>query len=36
MEIYSGTEWIPAVGVDGPASADEIEDILNIYSLIIG
>lgn len=36
MEIYSGTEWIPAVGVEGPASADEIEDILNIYSLIIG
>jgi hypothetical protein len=36
MEIYSGTTWIPAVGTEGPAGADEIEDILNIYALIIG
>lgn len=42
MEVYSGdvllgdNGWIPCVGPNGPATLSEIEETLNIYSLILG
>lgn len=36
MEVFDGTTWIPAVGLQGAASQEDIEDTLNLYSLILG
>lgn len=36
MEVYSGVTWIPAVGTQGAASQDQIQETLNLYALVLG
>jgi hypothetical protein len=36
MEVYDGVDWISAVGTQGAASLEDIEDTINLYSIILG
>lgn len=36
MEAFSGTAWIPAVGTQGSATQDQIQETLNLYALVLG
>lgn len=36
MEVFNGTAWIPATGLSGAATAEEVVDILNLWSLVLG
>jgi len=36
MEVYSGTQWIPATGLVGAASMAEIIDIMDLWGLVLG
>lgn len=36
MEVWNGTSWIPATGTSGAASLNEVIDIFDFYSLILG
>ena len=36
MEVFNGTTWIPAIGGSGTATLDEVNEILDFYSLILG
>jgi hypothetical protein len=36
MEVFSGTTWVPAVGTQGAATQDQIQETLNLYALVLG
>lgn len=36
MEVFNGTEWLAATGASGNISADDAEDIMDIWTLILG
>lgn len=36
MEVYDGTQWIPAVGTLGAAPLSEVLDIMDLWGLILG
>jgi hypothetical protein len=36
MEVYNGTQWIPAVGTSGAASLTDVIDIMDEFALIFG
>lgn len=36
LEVFSGTDWIPAVGTSGAATQAQIEETLNLYAIILG
>ena len=36
LEVFNGTDWIQATGPLGNATYDEVEDILNTWSIILG
>lgn len=36
MEVYSGTTWVPAVGTQGAATQEQIQETLNLYALVLG
>lgn len=36
MEVFSGTDWIPAVGTQGAATQEQIEETLNLFALVMG
>lgn len=35
-EVYNGTSWIPAIGAGGAVTQTQVDDIMNIWSLILG
>jgi hypothetical protein len=36
MEVFSGTTWVPAVGTQGAATQEQIQETLNLYALVLG
>jgi hypothetical protein len=36
MEVFSGTAWVPAVGTQGAATQEQIQETLNLYALVLG
>ena len=36
MEVYNGTLWIPATGLLGNASMEEVIDIIDLWGLVLG
>lgn len=36
LEVYNGEGWYPAIGTSGAASEDEIIEITNLWSLVLG
>lgn len=36
MEVYNGTNWIPAIGTSGAASLTDVLDIMDEFALIFG
>ena len=36
MEVFDGTEWIPAVGTLGAAPLEQVLDIMDLWGLILG
>ena len=36
LEVYNATDWIPALGTSGAASAETIQETMDLWSLILG
>jgi len=36
MEVFDGTVWLPAVGTQGAATQEQIQETLNLYALVLG
>jgi hypothetical protein len=36
LEVYNGEGWFPAIGTSGAASEEEIVEITNLWSLVLG
>lgn len=36
MEVFNGTTWIPATGTSGAAPLNEVLDIMDLWSLVLG
>ena len=36
MEVFNGTSWIPATGTSGAAPLNEVLDIMDLWSLVLG
>lgn len=36
LEVHNSIDWIPAIGTTGAASQDEVDEIMNLWSLVLG
>jgi len=36
LEVHNSIDWIPAIGTTGAASQDEVDEIMNVWSLVLG